>query len=370
MSLRQGLAFAFALLLAGPASARSLPLERIKLPPGFEISVFTDEVPGARSLAVGRETVFVGTMRGRVYGVRYRDGKATEVRTLASGLNTPNGVALKDGALYVAEINRILRFPDAERQFDKGARSEPQVVFDRLPDNRGHGWKFIRFGPDGLLYVPVGAPCNVCERGPEYANIGRLKVDEATGRGSGYQVFAKGIRNSVGFDWDPGTRELWFTDNGRDDLGDDLPADELNHAPKPGMDFGFPYCHQGDTPDPRYGREKPCSDFTPPAAKLGAHVAALGMRFYAGSEFPAPYRGNIFIAEHGSWNRSKKVGYRVVRVVVSGGKVSEQAVFAEGWLEGQRSWGRPVDVAVMPDGTLLVSDDEAGAIYRIRYTGS
>ncbi len=359
-----------ALLACAPALARGLPLERIKLPPGFEISLFTDEVPGARSLAVGKETVFVGTMKGRVYAVPFKEAKATGVRTIASGLNDPNGVALKDGALYIAEISRILRFPDAERRLDALPRTKPEVVFDQLPRNAGHGWKFIRFGPDGLLYVPVGAPCNVCEPDPQrYANIGRLRIDPSTGRASGYEIYATGIRNSVGFDWDPTTHELWFTDNGRDELGDDLPSDELNRAPKPGMNFGFPYCHQGDTPDPRYGTDKPCSQFTPPAAKLGAHVAALGMRFYTGTSFPAPYRGNIFIAEHGSWNRSSKVGYRVVRVVMSGDKVSEHAVFAEGWLERGRNWGRPVDVAVMPDGSLLVSDDAAGAIYRISYRG-
>src|SRR2546430_1411448 len=352
VALRAGLA-CVAFALAQAASAQRLPLERIKLPPGFEISVFADEVPEARSLELGKGNVlFVGTRADRVYAVRYREAKAVQIITLASGLRLPNGVAIKDGALYVAEVTRILRFDDVEARLD--ARPKPAVVTDRYPRETHHGWKFIRFGPDGRLYVPVGAPCNVCDPDPaRYALISRIQAD-----GSGYEVFARGVRNSVGFDWDPRTKELWFTDNGRDSLGDDLPADELNHAPKPGMNFGFPYCHQGDTPDPEFGR-RGCGQFAAPAAKLGAHVAALGMRFYSGEQFPAEYRNNVFIAEHGSWNRSKKVGYRIVRVVVEGGKAVKHELFAEGWLRGQSSWGRPVDVQPMPDGALLVSDDTA-----------
>ena len=363
VALRAGFACA-AFALAQAAPAQRLPLERIKLPPGFEISVFADGVPEARSLALGRNNVlFVGTRADRVYAVRYREAKALQVITLASGLRMPNGVALKNGALYVAEVNRILRFDDIEAQLD--ARPKPVVVTDRYPRETHHGWKFIRFGPDGRLYVPVGAPCNICDPDPaRYALISRIRPD-----GSGYEVFAHGVRNSVGFDWDPRTRELWFTDNGRDMLGDELPSDELNHAPKPEMHFGYPYCHQGDTADPEFGRKRPCSEFAPPAAKLGAHVASLGMRFYTGGSFPAEYRNNIFVAEHGSWNRSKKIGYRVARVAVEGGRVLKHEVFAEGWLQGESVWGRPVDVEVMPDGSLLVSDDHAGAIYRIAYRG-
>ena len=364
IALRAGIS-CVAFVLAQAAPAQRLPLERIKLPAGFEISVFADGVPDARSLALGKNNVlFVGTQsRGSVYAVRYRDAKATQVITLASGLSMPNGVALRDGALYVAEVNRILRFDDIEAQL--GARPKPAVVTDRYPRETHHGWKFIRFGPDGRLYVPVGAPCNVCDPDPaRYALISRIQAD-----GSGYEVFARGVRNSVGFDWDPRTKELWFTDNGRDMLGDDLPSDELNHAPKPEMHFGYPYCHQGDIPDPEFGRKRSCSEFSPPAVKLGAHVAALGMRFYTGNQFPAEYRNNIFIAEHGSWNRTKKIGYRVARVVVEGGRVLKHEVFAEGWLQGESAWGRPVDVEVMPDGSLLVSDDRAGVIYRIAYRG-
>jgi glucose/arabinose dehydrogenase len=349
------------LALAAPSRAQRLPLDTIKLPPGFRISVFADNVPEARSMALGPDGVlFVGTRGNRVYAVRYEGDKATRVTTLASGLNVPNGVAFRDGALYVAEISRILRFDDIVAHLDSPPR--PAVVTDRFPGDRGHGFKFIRFGPDGWLYVPVGMPCNVCERDPDrYGLISRIRPD-----GSGYQVFARGVRNSVGFDWDPRTQELWFTDNGRDMLGDDLPSDELNHAPKAGMHFGFPYCHQGDTQDPEF-RRRGCGEFVPPVVKLGAHVASLGMRFYAGEAFPAEYRGNIFVAEHGSWNRSTKIGYRIARVVVEGSRAVKHEVFAEGWLQGRSAWGRPVDVQPMPDGSLLVSDDEAGVIYRISY---
>ena len=353
-----------AALAACGAAAQRLPVDRIRLPPGFEIGVFSADVPNARSLAHGKgPVVVVGTRGDAVYAVRYAGGRATQVFTVASNLNMPNGVAFRDGALYVAEVSRILRFDDIESRLDNPPR--PVVVTDRFPTERHHGWKFIRFGPDGWLYVPVGAPCNVCERDPDrYALIARMRPD-----GSGYEPFARGVRNSVGFDWHPETKELWFTDNGRDMLGDDLPNDELNRATKAGEHFGFPYCHQGDTPDPEFGGKRRCGDTVPPVANLGPHVAALGMRFYSGNQFPPEYGGSIFIAEHGSWNRSERIGYRVARVVVEGGRAVKQEIFAEGWLDGGRVWGRPVDVEAMPDGSLLVSDDQAGAIYRISYRG-
>jgi glucose/arabinose dehydrogenase len=344
--------------------AQNLPIERIKLPPGFEISVFA-KVPGARSLATGDRVVFVGTGGDKVYAVRYGDASGTQVVTLASDLNAPNGVAVRDGALYVAEIQRIRRYDDIEKQLAGAAPPRAAVVTDRYPRDGHHGQKFIRFGPDGWLYVPVGAPCNICEPDSRHGIISRIKPD-----GSSYEVFASGVRNSVGFDWDPRTKELWFTDNGRDWLGEDLPSDELNHAPKAGMNFGYPYCHQGDTADPEFGRKRSCSEFTPPAAKLGPHVASLGMRFYTGTQFPPEYRNNIFVAEHGSWNRAKKIGYRVARVVVDDSRVIRHEAFAEGWLQSDDSvWGRPVDIEVMPDGSLLVSDDHAGVVYRIAYRG-
>jgi glucose/arabinose dehydrogenase len=349
--------------VSSAATAQRLPIEKIRLPPGFEISVLTDTVPNARAMVLGDQgTLFVGSMRaGRVYAIRLRDNKAVETITIATGLNMPVGVAFRGGALYVSEVSRILRFDNIESSLTNPPR--PVVVSDAFPAETHHGWKFIAFGPDGMLYVPVGAPCNICDPDSNrYANIMRMKPD-----GGGLQVYARGVRNSVGFDWHPETHELWFTDNGRDWLGDELPNDELNHAPKAGLHFGYPYCHQGDLPDPQFGAQRKCSEFSPPAVNLGPHVAPLGMRFYTGGMFPAEYRNNIFIAEHGSWNRTLKIGYRLKRVVVSGNKAARQEVFAEGWLQGQSAWGRPVDVLVMPDGALLVSDDHAGAIYRISY---
>ena len=349
------------------ACAQKLPLDKIKLPAGFEISVFADGVPNARAMALGDQgTLFVGSMRaGKVYAVRIQDGKAVETLVIASGLNMPVGVAFREGALYVSAVDRIVRFDRIESNLATPPRA--QIVSDRFPTDMHHGWKFIAFGPDGMLYVPVGAPCNVCDPDSNrYANIMRIRMDKGSAVAAP-EVFARGVRNSVGFDWHPETKELWFTDNGRDMLGDDRPDCELNHAPRRDMHFGYPYCHAGDISDPEFGAARACSEFTPPAVKLGPHVAPLGMRFYTGSMFPAEYRNNIFIAEHGSWNRSQKIGYRIVRVSLAGSQPAKQEVFAEGWLQGQSAWGRPVDVLIMPDGALLVSDDQAGVIYRISY---
>lgn len=351
-------------------NSNNLPLEKIKLPKGFKISIFANNINDARSLTRGdKGTIFVGNRGGgSVYAVidDNGDNKADKTYTIASGLKMPCGVAFRKGSLYVAEVNRILRYDNIEANLANPPK--PVVINDKYPTDRHHGWKFIAFGPDGKLYVPVGAPCNICERldNPKYASITRMDPD-----GSNVEVFASGVRNSVGFDWHPDTKELWFTDNGRDYLGDDLPSDELNHAPKKGMHFGYPYCHQGDTKDPKFGDKRPCSDFTTPAQKLGAHVAALGMRFYTGKMFPASYQKKAFIALHGSWNRSKKVGYKLALVNTKEGKVTEFTTFAEGWLEEseQLAWGRPVDVLPMPDGSLLVSDDMANVIYRITYKG-
>ncbi len=355
------------LIVAGAslAQAQSSPLARLSLPPGFQIAVYAPRVPNARALALGAQgTVFVGTQRaGKVYAVvdRNQDQRADAVHTLAEGLSMPSGVAFRDGALYVAEVNRILRFDAIESRLGNPPR--PVVVNDTLPRDRWHGWKFIRFGPDDLLYVPVGAPCNVCTKSdPRYASILRMQPD-----GSGLENFARGVRNTVGFDWHPETQELWFTDNGRDWLGDDAPPCELNHAPRPGLHFGFPYCHASSIPDPDFGSERPCSALTPPAQELGPHVAPLGMRFYTGAMFPAAYRNQIFIAEHGSWNRSTPIGYRLMLVRLENNTATSYEVFAEGWLQKDGAWGRPVDVLVMPDGALLVSDDRAGVIYRISY---
>jgi glucose/arabinose dehydrogenase len=336
-------------------------LEDIRLPPGFRISVYAEGLEQARSLALGeRGTLFVGTNAGTVYAVPPGGGRAVAV---ARNLQAPHGVAFRGGALYVGEIARILRYDNIEASI--GSPPKPAVVVEDLPRDRHHGLKTLRFGPDGLLYVGIGAPCNVCEPKGEYGTISRL---DAAGGGR-REIFARGVRNSVGFDWDPATRELWFTDNGRDNLGNDVPPDELNHAPKAGMDFGFPYCHGGDVADPQLGARRSCKEFTPPAQKLGAHVASLGMRFYTGRTFPEEYRGAIFIAEHGSWNRDPKSGYRVTVVKLKGARAVSYEPFAQGWLQGDNAWGRPVDVIVAPDGALLVSDDKAGAVYRIDYTG-
>lgn len=356
------------LLGASASGDTNLPLDKIKLPPGFEIGIYASDVPNARSMTLSPNgTLFVGTRNaGNVYAIldKDEDNKADEVITLARGLNMPNGVAFRNGSLYVAEVNRVLRYDNIEENLNNPP--EPVVVNDSFPTDEHHGWKFIRFGPDGLLYVPVGAPCNVCEREDErYASIMRMKPD-----GVGLEVFAHGVRNTVGFDWHPQTEELWFTDNGRDRMGDNIPPEELNHAPKKGLHFGFPYWHGGDIPDPEFGEKRKREELTPPAMKLGPHVASLGMRFYTGSMFPGEYRNQIFIAEHGSWNRTIPIGYRVTLVRLENNRAVSYEVFAEGWLQGASAWGRPVDVLVMPDGALLVSDDRANVIYRIYFKGT
>ncbi len=340
---------------------------RIELPDGFTIRAWAEGVTDARSMALGSGgTVFVGTRSdggGRVYALRDEDGDlwAERTITLARGLNRPNGVAFRAGDLYVAENSRVLRYADIETRLDAPPR--PQVVTDAFPTDRSHGWKFIRFGPDGDLYVPVGAPCNICLRDDPYATIGRLNVTTGV-----FTVIARGVRNTVGFDWHPQSGELWFTDNGRDWMGDDLPPDELNRLTANGSHFGHPYCHGADTPDPDFN-DRPCGDFVAPVQHLGPHVAALGMRFYTGDLFPEEYRNQVFIAEHGSWNRSSKIGYRVMLVRLRGDRATSYEPFATGWLQEESNWGRPVDVLVMPDGALLVSDDQGGIIYRIGYSG-
>jgi hypothetical protein len=358
-------ATAAALAAQALTASAALPIEKIKLPPGFHIEVLSDDVPGARAMTLSPKGIlYVGSLDGHVYALELQNGRVKGRHVIASGLQMPAGVAWRDDALYVSAVSRIVRFDAIDSHLNDPPK--PVVVTDKLPTETHHGWKFIAFGPDGKLYVSQGAPCNICEKDPNrFALIGRMDPD-----GSHYEVVGRGIRNSVGFAWHPVTHDLWFTDNGRDLLGDDIPDDKLNHAPRPGMNFGFPYCHGGDTPDPEFGANHPCSEFTPPVVKLGAHVASLGMRFYDGPMFPADYRNNIFIAEHGSWNRSKKVGYRVVRVITDpDGNHARQQVFAEGWLQpGESVCGRPADVLPLPDGSLLVSDDTAGAIYRVTYS--
>ena len=344
-------------------------INKIKLPEGFKISIYASEVNDARSICMSpKGTLFVGNRsKDKVYALQDTDGdfKVDKKFTIASDLKMPNGVAFKDGDLYVAEVSRILRYDDIESRLNNPP--EPTVIYDEYPTKRHHGWKYIAFGPDGKLYIPVGAPCNICESKDEvFATITRMNSD-----GSAMEIFAKGVRNSVGFTWHPETGEMWFTDNGRDMLGDDTPPCELNHAPRQGMHFGYPYCHGGTIKDPEFGHKRPCGDFTQPAQNLGPHVAPLGLEFYMGDMFPQKYRNHLFIAEHGSWNRSKKIGYRITLVKMEGGKATGYETFAEGWLDhdAQEAWGRPVDLLFMPDGSMLLSDDKSGVIYRITYEG-
>ncbi|MHC1743228.1 MAG: sorbosone dehydrogenase family protein [Syntrophobacteraceae bacterium] len=360
------LALALLVGLSLGATAADLPLHRIKLPPGFTISLYASNVTAAREMAISPQgTLFVGSMKGNVYALLDTDGdhRADKSYIIAEDLEKPVGVDFHGGALYVSAVSRILKFEDIESRLDNPP--PPVVVNDTFPKEAHHGWKFIRFGPDGYLYVPVGAPCNICRSADErFASIMRMRPD-----GTGLELFAHGVRNTVGFDWHPATRELWLTENGRDWMGEDQPPDELNHAPSKGLHFGFPFCHGGDLPDPEFGKERPCSAFVPPARKLGAHVASLGMRFYTGKMFPPSYQGQIFIAEHGSWNRLRKNGYRVSLVRLKENRAVSYEVFASGWERHNMKWGRPADVQVAPDGSLLVSDDYADAIYRISYSG-
>lgn len=344
----------------------------IKLPAGFKIEIYAENLPDARSMAISPSgIIFVGSRdAGNVYAVidKNKDQKADEVKIIASGLRQPNGVAFLDGNLYVAEISRILRYDDIEAEIlrfaqDDPAKIKPKVINDKFPTDEHHGWKYIAFGPDEKLYVPVGVPCNICEPEKEiYGTITRMNAD-----GTGLEIFAKGIRNTVGFAWQPKTKELWFTENGRDWMGDNAPPDELCKATKAGMHFGFPYCHGNNISDPEFGKGHDCNDYVKPEIELGPHVAALGMKFYTGDMFPSEYREQIFIAEHGSWNRSEPIGYRVMMVTLKDGKAAEYKVFAEGWLQDGKAWGRPVDILIMPDGAMLVSDDKSGTIYRIYY---
>jgi glucose/arabinose dehydrogenase len=346
-------------------------LEKIKLPENFTIEVWAANVPNARSLAISEKgIVFVGNRQDKkVYALvdENQDGKADTKYTLTDGLNMPNGVAYRDGDLYVAEVNRILRFKDIENNLNNPSYD---VVYDQYPSENHHGWKFIAFGPDGMLYVPVGAPCNICEPEKEiFASITRIDVKSPNPLP---EIYAHGVRNTVGFDWHPVTGEMWFTDNGRDMLGDDTPDCELNRITAKGQHFGYPYWHAGDVKDPEFGSEgKAQADYIQPTAKLGAHVAPLGMRFYEGKMFPSSFKNQIFIAKHGSWNRTQKSGYEIsLATLDENGSVKGVSSFASGWLDEstQKAWGRPVDVQELQDGSLLISDDMAGVIYRISYS--
>ena len=355
------LAVALGWCAVAAAADRTALLQALKLPPGFHIEVAVDDVPGARSMALGDQgTLFVGTQKlGKVYAIpAVADGKP-RVLTIAQDLNWPNGVAFRDGALYVAEISRIHRYDGIEDLLENPPK--PALVTSELPRDTHHGWRYIAFGPDGKLYVPLGAPCNVCDQ-PKYAQILRMNAD-----GSGREVFARGVRNTVGFTWHPTSGEMWFTDNGRDWMGDDKPPCELNHAPRAGLHFGFPFCHGGDLKDPEFGSLGSCTEAVPPARRLDAHVAPLGVKFYTGTQFPEEYRNQVLIAEHGSWNRKERAGYRIMLVKLDGAKTLAYQPFVTGWNQPKSVLGRPVDLLVMADGSMLVSDDSAGVIYRISY---
>jgi len=342
-------------------------LSDLHLPSGFKITVFAGDIPEARSLAMGDEgTVFVGTGDKRVYAIqdKDRDGIAEQRYTIADNLNKPIGVAYKNGALYIAEINRIIRFDDINKQLANPPK--PVVVYDQLPSDKHHGWKYLRFGPDGKLYSAIGAPCNICNPDKPYASLFRLNAD-----GSQFEEIAHGIRNTVGFDWQPETNVLFFNDNGRDSLGDDKPPEELNRwSGKMGEHFGYPYCHGGEIPDPQFAANKSCKEFTAPVWKYNPHNAPLGMRFYRGKQFPAAYQQQLFVALHGSWDRSKPDGYRVIVVHFKDGKPVSDDSFIDGWLtRSDDVLGRPVDILELPDGSLLISSDQPGLIYRVEYKG-
>jgi glucose/arabinose dehydrogenase len=354
--------------VAGPPVATALdrlPVDRLKVPSGFKVEVYASGLANARSLARGTNgTIFVGTrLVGRVYAITDQGGKRV-VRTIAEKLQRPNGVAFKDGRLYVAELSRVVRYDDIESRLDNAP--QPVVLYSDLPNDEAHGWKFIAIGPDNKIYVPVGAPCNVCEPSAAHAQIRRINLD-----GSGPEVVARGVRNTVGFDWHPTTGVLYFTDNGRDWLSETAPNDELNRLARPGAEhFGFPYCHQGNLPDNEFGWGTRCTDYTPPVAMMGPHAGALGMRFYTGSTFPAEYRGAIFVVRHGSWNKTERIGGDIQVVKLNAdGSLAGMEPFLTGFLQKNDYVGRPVDVLVMPDGSLLVSDDFNGAVYRVSYAG-
>lgn len=343
-------------------------LTKLDLPEGFAIQIYASGVTNVRQMVLGDNgIVYAGSREeGKVYAItdHNKDIKGDTVYYIDEDLHLPSGVSYRDGSLYVAAVNRILRYDNIDNQLENPP--DPVVVTESYPTEDHHGWKFIAFGPDGKLYVPVGAPCNICERDDEiYASITRMNSD-----GTDREIIAQGVRNSVGFDWHPETRNLWFTDNGRDWLGDDQPPCELNHLTEAGQHFGFPYKHGADVWDPEFGeqgKEKGPS-FREPALELDPHVAPLGMIFYTGEMFPEEYHNEILIAEHGSWNRSKKVGYRITAVSLESD--NEQAVtyetFIDGWLQDNDAvWGRPVDLLQLSDGSVLISDDHRGVIYRV-----
>jgi glucose/arabinose dehydrogenase len=345
-----------------PAAADKLPTAQLKLPPGFNIEVYASGIANTRSLRIGdKGTVFVGTRFGnKVTAIVKKDGK-TELKTVAEGLYRPNGLAYHNGTLYIAELSQISKIDNVEANLDKP--SKPTVIYSDLPKDEAHGWKFIAIGPDSKLYLEVGQPGNNVLHSPAHGQIRRINLD-----GTGAEVVARGVRHSVGFDWNPVNKQLYFSDNGRDWLSEDVPQDELNRVTKVGEHFGAPYCYQGNMLDPEFGWGHNCREFTAPIALTGPHSAGLGLRFYTGDMFPKKYRNAIFLARHGSWNRTNKFGGDVVAVFLNkDGTVKSMEPFITGFLVDNKYIGRPVDVEIMKDGSMLLSDDWNGAIYRITY---
>jgi glucose/arabinose dehydrogenase len=347
------------------AAADKIPLDQLKVPKGFNLELYASGMPNARSLALGSKgTVFVGSrLQDKVYAITNKNGKH-EAKVLVSGLYRPNGVAFKDGTLYIAELSQISKIDNVEDKLDSSPK--PVVIYNDLPKDEAHGWKFLAIGPDNKLYVEVGQPGNNVLHDKDHGQLRRLNLD-----GSGAEVIAFGVRHSVGFDWNPTTKELYFSDNGRDWMSEDVPEDKLNRLTKVGQDFGAPYCYQGNIPDPEFGWGHSCSEFVPPILLTGPHSAGLGLRFYTGSMFPAKYKNAIFLARHGSWNRTKKFGGDILVVYLNkDGTVKSSEVFLSGFLQNNNYIGRPVDVMNMPDGSMLISDDWNGAVYRLTYGSS
>ncbi len=366
--MRKGIIPLCILLAPLTLCAKSLPLHKLNLPDGFTISIFA-EVDNARQMARSDQgTIFVGSLKaGNLYAVIDEDGdfRADKVLTIDKKLNLPSGLAMKGKDLYVGAVDEILRYADIDSHLPRPP--EPEVIIDSLPDKRHHGWKYLEFGPDGYLYIPVGAPCNICLSEGLFASI--LRADLSM-KPPSLSMFASGVRNSVGFDWHPVTGELWFTDNGRDVMGDDIPPCELNHAGSAGLHFGYPFFHGNDIRDPEYGEGKNAGDYTRPALPLDPHVAPLGMMFYTGNQFPARFNNQILIPEHGSWNRTKEAGHTGHRITLASfneNGTMKYEVFIDGWLQDNKAWGRPTDILQLPDGSILISDDHADVIYRVAY---
>jgi glucose/arabinose dehydrogenase len=346
-----------------PKAAGEIPVDKIKVPAGFKVSLWAHGISNAREMVWGdKGTLFVSSrVAGNVYAV-VDNGGSREVKVIAKGLNLPNGVAFRNGTLYIAEVSRITKMVGIEDKLDTPPAME--VVYDILPRDLPHGWKHLAFGPDGKLYFNIGAPCNICLPPDTHANLSRVNPD-----GTGFEYVAHGVRNSVGFDWHPVTKRLYFTTHARDWMGEDSPSDRFDVVTRKGQHFGYPFCHAGDMLDPEFGKGKSCNDYVKPLLKTGPHVAGNGVEFYTGAMFPAEYQNRAFLAQRGSWNRSKKIGFRVMMVTIDAkGGVAKYEPFAEGWLQGEEIWGRPVYTRQMKDGSLLIADDYAGAIYRVSYS--